>query len=97
MQFFRKIYNSPPHGTLLLTGWLLIVLAMLTAISSGDEISLVNLFFVPIGLAAYFLPMRLCEIEKAEALKRKLMWLLVFAGALILIVEIYKYATGIRW
>jgi len=97
MRFFRKIYNSPPHGTLLLVGWLLIASAMLIVISNGVEIPLINLLFAPIGLAVYFLPPRLCEIEKAGVLRRKLLWLLVLAGALILIGEFFTYGTGIRY
>lgn len=83
----NRIYLAPSPGVLLLLGWLAIAGAMGIRILNGLDIPYLNGLFVFIGLAAYFLPTRFAEREKGELLRRKLLWLCVLAGVLILIGE----------
>jgi hypothetical protein len=83
----NRIYLAPSPGVLLLLGWLLIVCAMAIRILNGLEVPYLNGLLVFIGLAAYFLPTRFTEREKGELLRRKLLWLCVLAGVLMLIGE----------
>ncbi len=71
-------------------GWLLLASAMVIRCFRGLEFPLINVLFVFIGLGAYFLPVRQHRGEKGEALRRKLLWLLLGAEFLVSLGELVR-------
>jgi hypothetical protein len=86
----RIAYQSVSPGVLLVTGWLLVAVAMSLRMLRGLDVPLVNGLFVFIGLGAYYLPVPFSEQGRGEALRRKLLWLLVAAGVLVLGAELLR-------
>ena len=89
-----RLYNTISPIYLLLSGWLFIFLAFGIRILSGDTIPWLNLIFIPAGLMVYFLPDKLVELNQGEALRRKLLWVLVLAGFMLVVGESYKSMTS---
>ena len=85
-----RIYKTISPVLLLLGGWVLVAGAMSIRVSRGLDIPVINWLFVILGLAACFLPVRYAEKASGEALRRKLLWLLVAAGVLILAGELVR-------
>ena len=85
-----RFYQAVPPGVLLICGWLLIALALAWRGLQGLSVPPINGLFILLGLGAYFLPTRLGEPEPGEALKRKLLWLLLAAGVVILCWELIR-------
>jgi hypothetical protein len=71
-------------------GWLAVGLAMVWRTHQGLGIPPLNTLFIFAGLGAYFLPTCLGERERAEAVRRKLLWLLLLAGLIILAGEVAR-------
>jgi len=88
MTILRKIYLAPTPQLLLFMGWLGVALAMALRIYRGLEIPPLNAIFILVGLLVFFLPTHLIGGEKGERLRRKLLWLLVLAGIIVLVGEI---------
>jgi len=85
--------NIPPLY-LLLAGWVLFTVAMVIRVTRGLELPWLNGLFILIGLGVYFLPSRFYEKGAYDRLMRRLLWLLVLAGFLILARETVGYLTG---
>ena len=92
----QRLYSKAPPGILLLTGWIVIAFAMAWRVRLGLDIPLMNCLFVLIGLMVYFLPGWVIKDASADALRRKLLWLLVLAAVIILVWETLRplLATG---
>jgi len=89
-----RLYNTISPILLLITGWVLIFTAVILRVVSGDPVPWLNLLFVIAGLAIFFIPPRLFDLNKGNELKRKLLWVLLLAGLVIILGEIYKILTG---
>ncbi len=85
-----RIYRTISPVLLLLSGWIVIGCAMWIRIFLGEDVPAINCIFVILGLAAYFLPTRFVEKDSGEALRRKLLWLLIAAGFIILTGELIR-------
>jgi len=86
----KKLYESTTAVLLLLVGWILVSGSMLLRVLRELDIPMVNWIFLIVGVAVYFLPLRYAEREPGEALRRKLLWLLVAAGAVIFVWEVLR-------
>ena len=88
------IYNRTSPIFLLVSSWVLMFIAVGFRYVRTGELLVLNLLFIPIGLGAYYLPGRSGELNKGEALRRKLIWLLFGAGVVIVVYEIVRSITG---
>ena len=79
-----RIYKTAPPALLMLLGWLLVAAAMAWRVRQGMDIPPINGLFILVGLGAYFLPTRVAEYASGETLSRKLLWILLLAGILII-------------
>jgi len=86
----RIAFQSISPGVLLVTGWLLVGAAMSLRMLQRLDVPVINGLFVLVGLAAYYLPVLYCEEGRGERLRRKLLWLLVAAGVLVLGAEVIR-------
>ncbi len=86
----KKLYESATALSLLLIGWILVSGSMLFRMVNGLDIPMVNWFFLIVGVAVYFLPLRYAEREQGEALRLRLLWLLVAAGGIIFAWEVLR-------
>ncbi len=86
----QKIYREASLSVLLVIGLLLHALGMIWRITTGLEFNYLNPLFILIGIGAYFLPSRVADKALGEVLSRKLLWLNLAAGALLLAVEVLR-------
>jgi drug/metabolite transporter (DMT)-like permease len=84
------IYKSIHPLFLLIAGLILVAGASVLKGFNETELPLINVIFVLVGAGSYFLPVMFCEKEEGERLRRKLLWLLVLAGFLILAGEVVR-------
>ncbi|MCX6647066.1 MAG: hypothetical protein NTY09_12040 [bacterium] len=92
----KKVYESIPPLVLMIISWALVLAALLLRLGQGLALPLLNVLFIVVGLSAFYLPPLLCGMETGEALKRKLLWLMVLAGILILTGDLIRfYLPGI--
>ncbi len=88
----KKFFRTAPPGTLLIGGLLLMCLAMGLHAVRGEDVQLLNILFFITGLFVYYLPVYLRGNDQAEGLRRKLLWMLLAAGLLVLVFEIVKFS-----
>lgn len=79
-----NLYEAVPPGVILLLGWLMLVIATGWRMSQGYGVPVLNGLFVLAGLGAYFLPTHLGDFKRGQPVRRKLLWLLLLAGVIIL-------------
>ena len=84
------ICKTAPPALLMLLGWLLVAAAMAWRVRQGMDIPPINGLFILVGLGAYFLPTRVAEYASGEPLSRKLLWILLLAGIIILVGELVR-------
>ena len=85
-----KIYERIDPAVLLVFAFLLMFLATGIRLIRGLSFPSLNILFILIGLGAYFLPIRVSPNDSGYALRRKLLWVLFGAAALILGGDIYR-------
>ena len=83
----QNIYRNASLTVLLVVGLALHAVGMVWRYTQGLEFNYLNPLFFLIGLAAYFLPSRIADKALGEVLGRKLLWLNLAAGALLLAAE----------
>jgi len=86
----KSVYEKTSPVIQLITGWFLLLAAMLVRKLSGIELPLINLGFIVIGIAVFFLPRLFCEEGSGDDLRRKLLWVLCLAGLVIFTTEIIR-------
>jgi len=74
-------------------GWVFFAIALFMRLRAGSDVPHLNLLLIPIGLAVFFLPEHLAELNQGHGLRQKLLWILVLAGSIVLAAEIYKAAA----
>ena len=60
---------------------------------AGSGVPYPNLLLIPLGLAVFFLPAYMAELNKGHGLRQKLLWIIVLAGLMVMVAEIYKAAA----
>jgi hypothetical protein len=86
----NRIYQTTSPLLLLFVGWLAIAAGMAWRLHRGQEILPFNSIFLLIGFMVYFLPPWLSGNDKGEPLRRKLLWLMVLAGFILLAAELSR-------
>jgi hypothetical protein len=89
-----NIYKKASLLGLFVAGLALLCAAQTVRRLSGLEVLLLNGLFLPVAVASYFLPPIVIDKAKGEALSRKLLWLIVAAGFVVLAAEVIRLIIG---
>jgi hypothetical protein len=90
LPLFQRFYLGASPALLLFAGWLVLVAAAAWRVSRGLPVPALNVILIPVGLLVYFIPAGFCPDERGRALQRKLLWLLLASGLILLAVELLR-------
>lgn len=88
----KELYQRANPAWLVFAALIVIILSIFLRVGSGHDFPVMNLLYLLIAPAIYFLPGIVLDKEQAGEITRKLLWIMLFAVILVLAGEIFKVA-----